>query len=624
MRVPILFKLILMTVLLLLAVAVPIALRNSQKFAAAASRREELTNAEYAALGAVNLENLVADLIYKTQLSAVGLLKSMETGANSHEMEFGFNSDRNFYSLEIRQVDGAIVKKVVKENLLAQVCAASSTSGGVAKRKCVADGFADLVSRTSFPVMSVIAGNIELQNATVNNGPAVFTLGIPLIRDPQGKITHIAIAQIDLGVIQGVIEKASSVSNERTFFVTDKNGILLGHSDENRVLARESFVASEIVSIAGKSMFEREQKKTRDVSKQTSAYSAFAKTRFGLTVFAEIPEETVLVPAREAKREVVFISGIVLSAALFVVFLFSLTLTAPIAKLVKIVEVISKGNFEIKASSHIRSVLRDEVNTLASAFDVMTKGLKERDKVKGLFQKFHGSSVTEDLLRGDVALKGQRKNVLVFFSDIRGFTAYSEKRDPAEVVEMLNEYFAVMVSVINKHGGVVDKFIGDAIMAIWGAPKPTANDARNAVMACLMMRKGLETLNEKRVAAGKSPIVIGMGLHAGPAISGPIGSNERMEYTVIGNTVNTTARIEASTKVFGEDLLVTEDVVKLIESEFWMEYAGSAEIKGSSAEVRLYTVRGYVDEKGQVVTVKSKYAQFDVGESTKVRVRGVA
>src|SRR5262249_4703716 len=154
------------------------------------------------------------------------------------------------------------------------------------------------------------------------------------------------------------------------------------------------------------------------------------------------------------------------------------------------------GNFNVKAK--VRS--RDEVGQLGEAFNHMIEGLLERDKVKNMFNKFHGSSVTEDLLKGDsVGLGGSKKMVTVFFSDIRDFTKFSEGHTPEEVVAMLNEYFEVMVGLINRNGGVVDKFIGDAIMAIWGAPKTSDRDSQNAVKAALAMRVALAELNEKRI-----------------------------------------------------------------------------------------------------------------------------
>jgi adenylate cyclase len=210
--------------------------------------------------------------------------------------------------------------------------------------------------------------------------------------------------------------------------------------------------------------------------------------------------------------------------------------------------------------------------------------------------------------------------VTIFFSDVRGFTAFSEKRTPEEVVEMLNEYFEVMVSIINRNGGVVDKFIGDAIMAVWGAPTPTPEDTSKALKACLEMRQGLWELNKKREARGHEPLIIGMGLHAGKAISGTIGSAERMEYTVIGDTVNMTSRIESSTKAFGADLLVSEVVAEKVGNSFKMEYAGSAEVKGKTEPLKLYKVRALKDSNGDWLDITTPYSDYKKGDADKVKV----
>jgi adenylate cyclase len=249
----------------------------------------------------------------------------------------------------------------------------------------------------------------------------------------------------------------------------------------------------------------------------------------------------------------------------------------------------------------------------------MIIGLKERDKVKNILNKFHGSSITEDLLKNDIGLGGTRKDVTVFFSDIRGFTKFSEGHTPEEVVTMLNEYFQIMVSIITTNGGVVDKFVGDAIMAVWGAPNSTENDQLMAVKACLEMRVALAELNERRMARGESEIRIGMGLHSGPAISGTIGSTERMEYTVIGDTVNMASRIESSTKAFGADLLVSEDVVRPINSDFIFELAGTAEVKGKSEPIKMYKVKGAI-ENGEHILIQTPYSDYEAEHAEKVKV----
>ena len=175
-----------------------------------------------------------------------------------------------------------------------------------------------------------------------------------------------------------------------------------------------------------------------------------------------------------------------------------------------------------------------------------------------------------------------------------------------------------MVGIINANGGVVDKFIGDAIMAVWGAPNTSERDSQNAVKAALQMRTALAELNEKRAGRGKVPIKIGMGLHRGEAISGTIGSSERMEYTVIGDTVNQASRIESSTKAFGTDLLLSEDMAGFVQEEFLVEVAGSVEVKGKSEPLKLFKVRGFFDENKQPIVVQTEFSDYEAGDADKV------
>lgn len=608
MRIPISVKLITITVLLLLVVTVPIALVSSKYFENTSRQREENINLDYAAARATEVENILQSFVDKTRNNASQLYKmTTDQKEKSEDLELGFMRDKSFYSIEVLKIDGASVSSVarrVKEDLVKEVC------------KCDPKIMNNIRAWQKFPLPSVVKGTLEIQNGTFTGGPSIFTIGLPLVKDANGKITHIAIADVDLGALQ----KPFSELGERTFYVVDRRGVLLAHSDERRALARQDFSNAEIVGIANTSKTPRGQRPVLTESNER-VYSAYARTSFGATVFSEISEDIILEPSREVKRKAFFIAGLVLSGALFVIFLFSMTLTSPIEKLAELIQVVAKGNFDVSASKELNSVLRDEVTELALAFDHMTDGLKERDKVKNLFSKFHGSSVTDDLMQGEVGLGGQRKDVIVFFSDIRGFTAFSEKRTPEEVVQMLNEYFGVMVGIINKHGGVVDKFIGDAIMAIWGAPKSSDQDTHKAVRACLEMRRGLEELNLRRMERNQPPIMIGMGLHAGPAISGTIGSDERMEYTVIGNTVNTASRIEASTKAFGTDLLVTDDVVAKVGDDYKVEYAGAAEVKGRSDALKMYKVRAYKAEDGQYVEVKTPYSDYEAEGADKVKIK---
>lgn len=184
---------------------------------------------------------------------------------------------------------------------------------------------------------------------------------------------------------------------------------------------------------------------------------------------------------------------------------------------------------------------------------------------------------------------------------------------------MLNEYFEVMVGIINRYGGVVDKFIGDAIMAVWGAPKESPDDTLNAVLACIEMRRSLVELNDRRISRGQDPLTIGIGLHTGRAISGTIGSHERMEYTVIGDAVNMTSRIESSTKAFGTDFLISQAVMDRVQDRILVELAGKATVKGKAEPLNLYYVRGYKDETGKPIVIDTAYCRFEKEQDEKVK-----
>ena len=602
MRIPISTKLISVTILILVFSTGTITYISSRYFEKKSSEQVDISNLESAAGKAKELDNIVSSLVDKSRVTATLLMKGLSKNS-LEDFDLNFQKDKELISIEILKLVGTGVESVarrVKDEPLKPFGLTASY-------------FTNVRSWQKFPIRNVAEGTVEVRNASFPKAPALFTVGIPLVRDDQGKITHIALVDVSLAQI----EKPFTDPSERTQYLIDRNGELLAHKDENKALARTNMALSPLVKKALVQKSPQFQTRFLDPETNTYFFGAAVKTSFGGTLISQISEETILEVSHEVRRRSIFVAGSAISLAIFFIFLFSMTLTSPIEKLAEMIKIVSKGNFDVKARSQVKS--HDEVGDLAEAFDQMTEGLKERDKVKSLFSKFHGSSVAEDLIGKDIGVGGATKEVVVFFSDIRGFTSFSESKKPEEVVAMLNEYFGVMVGIINKSGGVVDKFIGDAIMAIWGAPKSGDTDAINAVRAAIDMRKGLAELNEKRIARGEEPLKIGMGLHAGPAISGTIGSDERMEYTVIGNTVNTASRIEASTKAFGTDLLITDEVIALCNDQFILDYAGAAEVKGRTDAIKMYKVRGY-KENGEEVIVKTEYSDYESGDVDKIKV----
>lgn len=590
MRIPISAKIIGVTTFIILTAMVLVTKQSSDFFRKVMTQREEFSNFTEASLRAKQVETLLDGSLDKARNLSQILLKETFEGLGQYKLP----KDKNLVGIEIWQVvEGRpqlYVKKVQEDFLI--------------KNKLTPDFIDQVRSKKPFPMASVMQKNIELQFAEVNPSVRVVSIGFPFSRDANNQVNTFVIAAYNSELIQSLFSSES----EREFFLIDRNGFLLAHQNEELLRQGKNLKGENFVQRALADPTNSKQLSFKN-AKGKAFIGAFVKSSFwGTVLLAQTPLSIVNEPAQEVQRKAIFISGIVLSFALFAVFLFSLTLSKPIEILADLIKEIPKGNFNISARKKVKS--HDEVGDLAAAFDHMTEGLKERDKVKNLFNKFHGSSVTENLLQQEVSVGGTRKEVTVFFSDIRGFTKFSEGHTPEEVVSMLNEYFAVMVGIINRHGGVVDKFIGDAIMAVWGVPQGSSKDTENALKACLEMRSALVTLNASRRERGLTEIHIGMGLHAGDAISGTIGSEERMEFTVIGDTVNVTSRIESSTKHFEVDLLVSDEVYNRLsqpattseptadgsvavvqtESQFKFDLAGDIEVKGKSLPLRLYKV----------------------------------
>jgi len=164
------------------------------------------------------------------------------------------------------------------------------------------------------------------------------------------------------------------------------------------------------------------------------------------------------------------------------------------------------------------------------------------------------------------------------------------------VVEFLNEYMTRMVGCVNVTSGVVDKFIGDAIMAVWGAPVSYGNDTEHAIDGALMMRKQLAEFNQGRGGIKKPLIRIGCGINTGPVLAGQIGSEERMEYTVIGDTVNLASRIEQLNKPFGTDILISQDTYAITRGIYRVEPMQKIKVKGKAEPLQIYAVLGRMDD----------------------------
>ena len=219
--------------------------------------------------------------------------------------------------------------------------------------------------------------------------------------------------------------------------------------------------------------------------------------------------------------------------------------------------------------------------------------LSERKRVTTIFGRYVAPQVVNQILEnGEEGLKlgGIRKEVTVVFVDIRGFTSLSESVEPEEVVEILNEYLNLTASCIFDHGGTLDKFIGDATMAIFNAPLPLENHEMQAVKTALAMKQGSKALEEKLLQRFGKTVQFGIGIHTGPAVVGNIGSKTHMDYTAIGDTVNTAARLESNTKP--GQIIISEEVYEKVKQNVIANSLGEIHVKGKANSIQIYEVKG--------------------------------
>ena len=261
------------------------------------------------------------------------------------------------------------------------------------------------------------------------------------------------------------------------------------------------------------------------------------------------------------------------------------------------------------------------INTIASPDDeshilgalVVMDDISDAKRLKTTMYRYMTQELAEQLLENPDAARmgGDRKEVSILFSDIRSYTTMTETLAAEEVVEMLNEYFEVMVDAVFDHKGILDKYIGDAIMAVFGSPLPLDDHQWMAVQTAIDMRHRLVEFNQHRAKSQKVPIKIGIGINSDTVISGNMGSSKRMEFTAIGDGVNLGARLESSSKLYGTDIVISETTYRPCADRIWARELDFIRVKGKTKPVAIYELLGLrteviPDQKQQVIDLYQK------------------
>jgi len=222
---------------------------------------------------------------------------------------------------------------------------------------------------------------------------------------------------------------------------------------------------------------------------------------------------------------------------------------------------------------------------------------REKKKIRGAFQQYLNPSVVNEVLKDPKMLKlgGEKRDLTVLFSDIRGFTSISENMSPEALVHLLNEYLTVMTDIVLTHDGLLDKYMGDAIMAVYGAPVPQTDHHLRACITALDMIESLKKLQEKWESEGVPRIDIGIGINSGPMVVGNMGSEKRFDYTVMGDNVNLASRLEGINKEYGTTIILSEYTLEHVKDLFLVRELDLVRVKGKKEPIRIYELMGRKD-----------------------------
>lgn len=304
-------------------------------------------------------------------------------------------------------------------------------------------------------------------------------------------------------------------------------------------------------------------------------------SKFPPTYQVSIYSMAEIISAQQDLRwRVVAFGTLVLLGGLLISLFLSHGFSAPIRDLVKATGEIQTGNFEVRVP--VRS--EDEVGKLAKSFNEMTAELALKEKYRAVLDMVADKDVAHQMVHGQMTLGGEKREVSVIFCDIRGFTAHTQGMDPAEVIKMLNEHMTALTKVVYEHNGVVDKFVGDLIMAVFGAPKSYGDDAYNATRCAVRMIEERNKLNE----TSEHKILVGIGIATGEAVAGCMGSADRLNYTVLGERVNLASRLCSTA---GKMEVVIDEATQIkLGALLEVEELAPLKLKGFSDTVKAFKV----------------------------------
>lgn len=438
-------------------------------------------------------------------------------------------------------------------------------------------------------VATALDGNDYVSDAQLSPATKGYELIVATpIRDPKKQVIGALSIHYDLQTELTRIIQATQFGGDGRAQVLNSDGRVVAHVDPKRIDAdmsrSKAFQMTRTSSDSGAVVENDYAGKTwLWIARPMRSPATGTPPPWALVV--QLEEAKAVAPIDTLRNQVLLAIGIVAIAGIFMGRRVGLSIAGPIGKLAGFVKRVQGGDFTGTVEEG-----RDEVGQLGKALNQMTRGLEERDRVKELFGRYVATQVSDKIVKGEVGLEGESRYCSILFSDIRGFTSMSEEMPPAQVVSFLNDYFSEMVEAVFEQGGVLDKFMGDGLMAVFGSMSDMPDHPRRAVLTALRMKSLLGKINGNRAMHGDPPISIGIGVHTAEVIVGNIGSRRRLEYTVIGDGVNTCSRVQALNKEFGTTILITESTWESVKDEFECRAMPEKELRGKARAMKFFEV----------------------------------
>ncbi len=389
----------------------------------------------------------------------------------------------------------------------------------------------------------------------------------------------------DVLQLNTIVKNASLVEGLVYAFIIDNHGKVLAHTDLSKVgKPMEKFNhKKKVTKLGDDTYFDHIMPDQKHVLNLTRSI-AFKGKQLGhvhVGVSIDFIQDLII---RE-RASIIMITLLVILLSTIVAAMLGYRYSHPISKLLHATQEISRGNYRYKVDLK----RNDELGNLAAAFNQMNEELWKNSLMQESFGKYVGSEILEMIMANPQStwLKGRRNKATILFADIRGFTSYSDNNQPEHVVEMLNEYFTIATNAILEFGGYIDKFIGDAVLGIFGVPVFQKNHTERAVKAALFLQQKLKEAGENE---NKMYSSVGIGIDTGIVVSGNIGSQVKMEYTVIGNSVNIASRLNG---IAGSgEIIISKTVYEEVIDVIHAETLPAQMIKGKSEPLEIFKIQG--------------------------------